>query len=194
VTSNITISGSSNASAVIAITIDSLTHTYDADLKIELVAPNGSLITLANGVGGSGDNFIRTRIVTGGTAFANGVAPFTGNFAPQTAFSNLTGSANGVWGLRITDLAGQDVGTLWKWTLELPGNSISSYSWNPSTGLNNASIANPVASPAATTTYTCTVTDNNGCTAAASTTSSNETHEDEVRRLNSQIHDLEAEL
>lgn len=170
VTSNITISGSSNANAVIAVTIDSLTHTYDADLKIELIAPNGSLITLANGVGGSGDNFIRTRLVTGGTALTNGVAPFTGNFAPQTAFSNLTGSANGVWGLRITDLAGVDVGTLWKWTLELPGNSISSYSWNPSTGLNNASIANPVASPPSTTIYTCTVTDNNGCTAAASTT------------------------
>ena len=170
VTSNITVSGSSFANALISVTIDSLTHTYDGDLKIELIAPGGSVITLASGVGGSGDNFIRTKFQTGGTGIANGSAPFTGTFAPSQPFSNLTGSANGVWGLRITDLAGQDVGTLWKWSIVLPGNSIVSYNWNPSTGLNNASAANPIASPSASTTYTVTVTDNNGCTAAASTT------------------------
>ncbi len=170
VTSNMTISGSTTANAVVSVTIDSLTHTYDGDLKIELVAPNGSAIILASGVGGSGDNFIRTKFQTGGTAIASGAAPFTGTYAPSQAFSGLTGSANGTWGLRITDLGGQDIGTLWKWSLVLPGNSIVSYSWNPATGLNNASIANPLASPASTTTYTVTVTDNSGCTAAASTT------------------------
>ena len=39
-----------------------------------------------------------------------------------------------------------------------------SYSWSPASGLNNANIANPVASPAVTTTYTLTVTDSKGCT------------------------------
>ena len=43
------------------------------------------------------------------------------------------------------------------------------YSWAPSTGLNNANIYNPVATPAATTTYTCTVNDGNA-TATASVT------------------------
>lgn len=170
VTSSLSISGSSNANALIAVTIDSLTHTYDADLKIELIAPNGSVITLASGVGGSGDNFIRTRFSTAGTGIANGTAPFTGTYIPQQAFTNFSGSANGTWVLRITDLGGQDIGTLWKWTLELPGNSIVSYLWTPSTGLNNASVANPLASPASTTTYTVVVTDNNGCTASAATT------------------------
>jgi hypothetical protein len=37
------------------------------------------------------------------------------------------------------------------------------YSWTPTTGLDNPSIAHPYASPATTTTYTLTVTDNNGC-------------------------------
>lgn len=170
VTSNMTVSGSTLANAIVSVTIDSLTHTYDGDLKIELIAPNGSFITLANSVGGSGDNFIRTKFQTGGTGIANGAAPFTGTYAPSQAFSGLTGSANGTWGLRITDLGGQDIGTLWKWSLVLPGNSIVSYSWNPSTGLNNATIFNPVASPANTTTYTVTVTDNSGCTATSSTT------------------------
>ncbi|MFC2116442.1 hypothetical protein ACFLTU_08190, partial [Bacteroidota bacterium] len=38
------------------------------------------------------------------------------------------------------------------------------YSWSPGTGLSNATIPNPVASPVNTTTYTLTVTDENGCT------------------------------
>ncbi len=40
-----------------------------------------------------------------------------------------------------------------------------SYSWSPVTGLSNPAIANPVATPAITTTYTLTVTDSYGCTA-----------------------------
>ena len=39
-----------------------------------------------------------------------------------------------------------------------------SYSWSPASGLNNANVNNPVATPSAGTTYTVTVTDNNGCT------------------------------
>lgn len=38
-----------------------------------------------------------------------------------------------------------------------------SYSWSPATGLSNAAIANPVASPAGTTVYTVTVTNGAGC-------------------------------
>ena len=37
------------------------------------------------------------------------------------------------------------------------------YAWSPSTGLSNATVANPVASPSATTTYTLTVSDANNC-------------------------------
>ncbi|MCH8902565.1 MAG: T9SS type A sorting domain-containing protein [Bacteroidetes bacterium] len=37
------------------------------------------------------------------------------------------------------------------------------YLWSPLTGLNNTSIANPLASPTSTTSYTVTVTDANGC-------------------------------
>ncbi len=39
-----------------------------------------------------------------------------------------------------------------------------SYSWSPTTGLNDTSIANPTASPTLNTTYNVTVTDSNGCT------------------------------
>jgi gliding motility-associated-like protein len=38
------------------------------------------------------------------------------------------------------------------------------YSWSPATGLNNPNIANPIAAPSATTTYTVTVTESGSCT------------------------------
>ncbi|NCT95359.1 MAG: HYR domain-containing protein [Chitinophagaceae bacterium] len=40
-----------------------------------------------------------------------------------------------------------------------------SYSWSPATGLSNATIANPLATPAATQVYTVTYTTGNGCSA-----------------------------
>ena len=46
----------------------------------------------------------------------------------------------------------------------------TSYAWNPSTSLSNANIANPVASPIITTTYTVLVTNANGCTATDNVT------------------------
>ncbi|MFM7080140.1 MAG: gliding motility-associated C-terminal domain-containing protein, partial [Bacteroidota bacterium] len=40
----------------------------------------------------------------------------------------------------------------------------TSYSWSPTTGLNNANISSPVATPVSPIIYTVTVTDQNGCT------------------------------
>jgi hypothetical protein len=44
------------------------------------------------------------------------------------------------------------------------GSGSFNYLWQPSTGLNNAQIANPIACPMASTTYRLLVTDANGCT------------------------------
>jgi len=44
------------------------------------------------------------------------------------------------------------------------GTAAFNYSWTPIAGLNNPNISNPIANPAATTNYSVTVTDNNGCT------------------------------
>ena len=46
----------------------------------------------------------------------------------------------------------------------LDGTPPYTYSWSPTTGLNDTSIANPTASPAVNTTYNVTVIDSNGCT------------------------------
>src|SRR6185437_11519631 len=44
------------------------------------------------------------------------------------------------------------------------------YSWSPTVGLNNPTIANPIAAPSQTTTYTVTVTDATGCMNSSSVT------------------------
>ncbi len=49
-------------------------------------------------------------------------------------------------------------------TAQLQAAGAVSYVWTPTTGLSNPNISNPIASPAATTTYTVTGTDANGCT------------------------------
>jgi photosystem II stability/assembly factor-like uncharacterized protein len=84
-----------------------------------------------------------TRTIYSGTYNAGGKDGIIGPFGPQSV--NLSSSVSG----------GQ------------PGYS---YSWSPAAGLNNPNIANPVASPAITTTYTLTVTDSKGCTRTMSIT------------------------
>jgi len=93
-------------------------HSYDSDLVISLIAPDDSSITLVYQRGASGHNFIDTVIAPGGSALADGSAPFTGTFTPEQAFSNLTGGARGVWTLRIADEAQADVGYLQGWNIQ----------------------------------------------------------------------------
>lgn len=153
-----------NANQLVAVIIDSVAMTWDGDLAFTLIAPNASQIPLITNRGGSGDNFINTVLTTTGPPISSGVAPFTGIFQPEQPFTNLTGSANGTWTLRIVDNAGGDIATLQRWTLSLP-NSIASYAWSPAAGLSSTTVANPTANPTITTTYTVVVTDANGCTA-----------------------------
>jgi hypothetical protein len=54
--------------------------------------------------------------------------------------------------------------------LNATGSSGVTYAWLPATGLNNTTIANPIATPTVTTTYTVTVTAANGCTATSGVT------------------------
>ncbi len=111
-----------------------MTHTWDGDMIINLQAPNGKVLNLINGRGGSADNFTNTTItsVAGATPIAAGAAPFTGTFAPDGAlnvgangapatvsdvnnFVALYTVPNGTWRLTMRDVAGGDVGNLISW-------------------------------------------------------------------------------
>ncbi len=62
--------------------------------------------------------------------------------------------------------AGNDITICPEASTNLLATGGSTYQWSPSTGLSNSTIANPIASPNLTTTYTVTVTDANMCTHA----------------------------
>ncbi|WP_396146782.1 beta strand repeat-containing protein [Flavobacterium sp.] len=170
VTTTLVVPTTCATAAQVATVSVNITHTFNSDIAIYLVAPNGSEIALSLNNGGSGDNYNAT-FQTGGAALPTGNSTIVGTFAPQAAFSGLTGDATGTWGLRVVDNVNLDVGTINSWGVTFASTTCPvTYSWSPSGSLNNAAIANPIATPSATTTYTVTVTSINGCTSTATTT------------------------
>jgi subtilisin-like proprotein convertase family protein len=189
-TSTLNVSGFSGSIASVSVTINA-THTWDGDVRVNLIAPNGQILNLINARGGSGDNFTNTTISsTSATSLATGVSPFTGTFAADaanavgfapylsntTTWSSLYSTPNGNWILAVSDHATGDVGTLTSWSITLSPAAAVNAVWTPATGLfNDAGLASPYvagtyqstvyASPAATTTYSASVT-NGTCNSA----------------------------
>ncbi|MCB5180443.1 S8 family peptidase [Streptomyces antimicrobicus] len=94
VESPITVSGvTGNAPATLKVGVD-IKHTYIGDLKVDLVAPDGSVYTLHNRSGGSTDNILQT---------------YTVNASSEVA--------NGTWKLRVNDNASADTGRIDSWNL-----------------------------------------------------------------------------
>lgn len=112
-----------------------LTHTFDGDLDVFLIAPDGTRVELFTDVGGSGDNFVNTILDSqAATAITAGTAPFTGTFRPEGNLNTLNGKAgNGNWTLEVTDDAGGDVGTINDWSVTITTGEVATAV--PSTGL-----------------------------------------------------------
>ncbi|MES2515718.1 MAG: CotH kinase family protein [Bacteroidota bacterium] len=103
-----------------------ITHTYDSDLNINLIAPDGTNMMLVSGAGGSGNNFTNTcfnQTVT--NSIFSGSAPFTGTFKPMNTLGNANNNqnGNGAWKLRIVDTYAQDVGNLLNWSITFGSNA-----------------------------------------------------------------------
>ncbi len=95
-------------------------HTWDSDLEIHLISPDGTDVLLLSGVGGDGDNFTNTGFKnTYTTPIASGSAPFTGSFKPMgdLGLFNNGQAGSGVWQLRIRDSYPQDQGSVISWTI-----------------------------------------------------------------------------
>ncbi len=134
VTSTIPITNSGTVSDInVRVNIN---HTYDADLEITLIAPDGTRVQLAYQNGGANDNFTNTVFDDeASTAISAGAAPFTGSFRPLSPLWVLDGrSASGNWTLEVKDLATTDTGTLLDWGLTM--------SLNPTSGVVAPQIIN----------------------------------------------------
>jgi serine protease len=94
VESPITVSGRTGSGLSSTQVAVNIVHTYIGDLKVDLVAPDGSIYTLHNHTGSSTDNINQTYSV------------------------NLSTEAlNGTWKLRVNDNAGGDVGYINSWSI-----------------------------------------------------------------------------
>ena len=104
----------------IGVRLDDIRHTYDSDLMISLIGPDGTSATLANRVGTDTDNFFHTALFDrAAMAVFNGTGPFTGAYRPDEPLSAFNGHASaGTWKLHLADLAAGDTGTLQAWSLE----------------------------------------------------------------------------
>ena len=96
----ITVPDSGTATSV-SVTVN-ISHTYIGDLKVDLIAPEGTLKTLHNISGGSTDNIVRT-------------------YTPDFDGAQVQGG----WKLKIRDNANSDVGTLNSWTLAVSYDAVT---------------------------------------------------------------------
>lgn len=102
-----------------------LTHSWDGDLNIRLIAPDGRVIGLSSYNGGSGNNYTNTVFDDEAiTAITSGSAPFNGIYRPEELLSTIDGlEMKGTWTLQISDDAGADSGALYSWSLIIDADS-----------------------------------------------------------------------
>ena len=94
VDSPITVSGrSGNAPSNASVTV-AIVHTYIGDLKVDLVAPDGTLYNIHNRTGSSTDNINKT-----------------------VTLNLSTEALNGTWKLRVNDNANADTGYINGWSV-----------------------------------------------------------------------------
>jgi subtilisin-like proprotein convertase family protein len=106
-------------------------HTWDADLTITLIAPDGTTVTLVSGAGGDGDDFNATCFSDSGSSILSGTAPFSGQFKSmgQLGMVNNGQNPNGVWTLHILDTYPfADIGSLTDWSLTFSNDPASAFS------------------------------------------------------------------
>ena len=102
---------------------------------------------VAGNVIGNGSPFITPVLSAGTYTFYVGTCPGTYH-QPVIVTATLNGIIS----------AGADVTVCSSASTTLNASGASTYTWSPTTGLSNPNISNPVATPAATTTYICSAT------------------------------------
>ncbi|MBC8047909.1 MAG: CotH kinase family protein, partial [Fimbriimonadaceae bacterium] len=98
-----------------------LTHTWNSDLDIRLVAPDGTIVLLSANNGWDLDNYTNTCFIdTASLNITEGYPPYTGYFRPQGQMGlvNNYQDPNGEWNLLIYDTYPfADAGELLDWNI-----------------------------------------------------------------------------
>ena len=99
-----------------------ISHTWDSDINVSLTAPDGVVVQLWSGVGGSADNF-NVTIDDEATTNINGTV---GTFRPQSypteaMCENDDHEPGGTWQLTVSDTVGGDAGMINSWSITIEG-------------------------------------------------------------------------
>lgn len=101
-------------------------HTWDSDLDIRLIAPDGSNFLLVSGVGWGVQNFVNTCFNEDAAQFIyDGTAPYTGTWKPMgdMGVPNNGQNPNGIWKLLVYDTwAFADQGYIYDWSITFGDN------------------------------------------------------------------------
>jgi Ca2+-binding RTX toxin-like protein len=122
VTSSLDISGLSGSITDVNVLLN-ISHSWNSDLRVYLIAPSGTQVELFTEVGIGGQGFLNTLLDDeAANSIASGSGSFSGTFRPEGKLSAFDGSnGNGIWKLKIIDAAEGDTGKLNSWSLILNG-------------------------------------------------------------------------
>jgi len=96
-----------------------ISHDWDSELDVYLIAPDDTQVELFTDVGGSQDDFIDTILDDEASlSITEGLAPFTGSYRPEgNLYAMLDKDIQGAWVLEVTDHSSFGSGTLNSWSL-----------------------------------------------------------------------------
>lgn len=112
-----------------------MTHTYDADVTVWIVAPDGTAGLLFGNIGGGDDNFTNTCLnADAASSISSAAAPFTGTFQPtgQMGLVNNGQNPNGTWFLRVNDNYGADEGQVLSCSITFGSNPATYFAFTSS--------------------------------------------------------------
>ena len=122
----------------------SITHTYAADLEVDLVTNSGGELRMFADVGGPGNNFTGTVLDDdAGSPIASGSAPFAGSYQPQSSLDACIDGTDpsGVWTLRVWDDLSSDTGTIDSFSMEFDvANDLDGDGWGAGCECNDSDI------------------------------------------------------
>ena len=155
-----------NSTTIDQVCINVTQQFFSNDLDIFLISPNGTIMELSTDNGGSVTNAYTNTCFspTATTPISGAPAPLTGSYIPEGSFTIFNNSStNGTWALWVVDDGSFSTGSIIDWSIEFSNPTAYTYAWSPTDSLSCTTCSNPIASPAITTTYTITATDQNGC-------------------------------
>jgi subtilisin-like proprotein convertase family protein len=134
-----------------------ISHDWDSELDVYLIAPDNTRVELFTDVGDSQDDFNDTVFDAEALLSINeGSAPFTGSYRPEGNLEDLNGKAiQGEWKLEITDNSSFGTGTLNSWSVIIDKADVLYYA----ECANDSDFSNVVANSGWMSERSCTFTD-----------------------------------